>query len=401
MNEPAEGSETSSSSESPETGETCGVAEPAEPAGAAEPAESAEAADRPELEEGSSARSAAAASGAEPVLADAAPMEKSVHEAEEPAEAPVDQASAPEASEQIPDADQDAGMFPDHADPDSSARNVSPSTALDPLALNPTVLESSTLDSPALDSTLSAGLGEAVPETADGGETESSVQNEPLYNGIVELEQRTHTLPLPIQVWVPDREMALLLARQLVTLPERHLMRPDIPVQCTVAAGQMTLSMQELAGLEVGDVLLPEKYAASEGVVFLRLGQKSGWLCAVEGQTATITSLWQEPTEETTMEPMNQETAAPEGAVSAGIAVAELEVPVLFELERRMLTVQDVASLAPGYTFALGGDPLAPVTLTVNGKAVARGRLVDLNGTLGVQLTEVGAPESREGEGRA
>ena len=83
------------------------------------------------------------------------------------------------------------------------------------------------------------------------------------------------------------------------------------------------------------------------------------------------------------MSEQNAEAAAP-----GGVAVGELELPVVFELERRLLAVRDVEALAPGYTFALGCDALAPVTLTVNGRAVARGRLVDLNGTLGVQLTE-------------
>ena len=43
-----------------------------------------------------------------------------------------------------------------------------------------------------------------------------------------------------------------------------------------------------------------------------------------------------------------------------------------------------------GYTFAFGGDALAPVTLYANGKSVGKGRLVDLNGTLGVQVVSLG-----------
>ena len=38
----------------------------------------------------------------------------------------------------------------------------------------------------------------------------------------------------------------------------------------------------------------------------------------------------------------------------------------------------------------LGGDALAPVTLYANGKSVGKGRLVDLNGTLGVQVVSLG-----------
>ena len=34
-----------------------------------------------------------------------------------------------------------------------------------------------------------------------------------------------------------------------------------------------------------------------------------------------------------------------------------------FELERRLMTVRDVETLAPGYTFAFGGDALARAAL--------------------------------------
>ena len=36
----------------------------------------------------------------------------------------------------------------------------------------------------------------------------------------------------------------------------------------------------------------------------------------------------------------------------------------------------------------MGCDPAAPVTVRANGLAVARGRLVDVNGVPGVELTE-------------
>ena len=77
-------------------------------------------------------------------------------------------------------------------------------------------------------------------------------------------------------------------------------------------------------------------------------------------------------------------------APSEGVDTGELEVTLTFELERRLMTVRDVETLAPGYTFAFGGDALAPVTLYANGKSVGKGRLVDLNGTLGVQVVSLG-----------
>ena len=66
----------------------------------------------------------------------------------------------------------------------------------------------------------------------------------------------------------------------------------------------------------------------------------------------------------------------------------DLELRLSFELDRRIITVGELSSIAPGFTFPLTGaaDPL--VTVRANGKAVARGRIVDMDGTPGVQVTE-------------
>lgn len=65
-----------------------------------------------------------------------------------------------------------------------------------------------------------------------------------------------------------------------------------------------------------------------------------------------------------------------------------LEVRLVFELEERTITLGELSRLEPGYVFTLTADASAPVTITANGQAVAKGRLVDVNGAVGVQITE-------------
>ena len=96
------------------------------------------------------------------------------------------------------------------------------------------------------------------------------------------------------------------------------------------------------------------------------------------------------------------ETPAPENAApdAPGALVApgtsgkpldldNLEVTVAFELERRLMSLAEIAALTPGYTFPLAVDPSAPVTLRAGGQNIGSGRLVDLNGTLGVQIIAI------------
>ena len=197
--------------------------------------------------------------------------------------------------------------------------------------------------------------------------------------------------PIPVRLCLPDRESALELVERLDALPRRRALglAGDVPVPVGLEAGRMRLSVNELSSLEPDDVLLPETYPAREGRVTLRLCATSrslAFACSLTEGCATILSVLN-PEEG----PMSDENNTAAGAApSEGVDTGELEVTLTFELERRLMTVRDVETLAPGYTFAFGGDALAPVTLYANGKSVGKGRLVDLNGTLGVQVVSLG-----------
>ena len=77
-----------------------------------------------------------------------------------------------------------------------------------------------------------------------------------------------------------------------------------------------------------------------------------------------------------------------------------MELPVTFELASLSLRVEEVAALTPGYTFALSGDASSvPVFLRVGGRIAAKGRLVDVGGMPGVQITGMALDGDGNGEG--
>ena len=110
--------------------------------------------------------------------------------------------------------------------------------------------------------------------------------------------------------------------------------------------GRMRLSVNELSSLEPDDVLLPETYPAREGRVTLRLCATSrslAFACSLAEGCATILSVLN-PEEG----PMSDENNTAAGAApSEGVDTGELEVTLTFELERRLMTVRDVETLAP------------------------------------------------------
>ncbi len=229
----------------------------------------------------------------------------------------------------------------------------------------------------------------------------SEPQGKPAANAhlVLEFSDGTHDdPPVPVRVAIPDRQAALLLTDRLAALPDRAgttEKHPDLPVDMCVDAGSMRLSIRELSTLERGDILLPPDYPAAQGKLTLRpcppatgrapAAGAACVLCSVNDTHVTVLSAVTNPQEipMTTIDP--SATAAPaEG--QTGLDVGGIDIELCFELERRTMSVADLAALVPGYTFTLGCDPLAPVSLRVNGTIVGTGRLVDINGVLGVQV---------------
>lgn len=71
------------------------------------------------------------------------------------------------------------------------------------------------------------------------------------------------------------------------------------------------------------------------------------------------------------------------------ISVGNISVTVQFSLAQRAIPLQELQHINAGYVFALENDFLAPVTLFVNGKSIGKGKIVDINGTVGVQIVEI------------
>jgi len=191
---------------------------------------------------------------------------------------------------------------------------------------------------------------------------------------------------IPIRVGLPDAKTANALADRLFALP-RHgrdaaaeAVFADVLFPVGIVAGEMRLGAADLAALETGDILFPESYSAADGRVSLRLfaGRGAVWtaLCEVKDGMAAII---ENPTVSQEHPMSEQENHTRD----------DIEVTLSFELERRLMTLGDLCALAPGYTFALAADKSAPVSLCANGKVIGKGRLVDMNGNLGVQITEI------------
>lgn len=193
----------------------------------------------------------------------------------------------------------------------------------------------------------------------------------------VSRERETRTVVVGL---TPSDGAALTaLTTCLAKLPRRHdgfltEATGRIPVTFSVTAGFLDLRCEDVTRLTPGDVLFPTLWLpkSDKALVTLRSGRHP--LGTVEASLSGKT--------------LQLNDSFPAKDTAAMAELEKLDVRLTFELEERTLTVDDLKSLVPGYTFTLTTDADSPVTIRANGLAVARGRLVDVGGTLGVQITD-------------
>lgn len=182
----------------------------------------------------------------------------------------------------------------------------------------------------------------------------------------------------------------------------------SIKTQLVTEIGQIALNTNELASLEASDiVLLPDarlKFYGTElsGEIDVRLGLW-GELC-FNGDIITEDSAIKvilngatrnpsphsrpdyEKGNNMSRRPDNQQDEDQNDLASSAEYVQAVPVTVVVELGRRNMTVADVTRLRLGQIIDLRRTPSEPVELTIDGKSIGKGELVDIEGELGVRI---------------
>jgi type III secretion protein Q len=176
-----------------------------------------------------------------------------------------------------------------------------------------------------------------------------------------------------LALWLPQPQP--LLAK----LPPRpRQQRLPLPLTLTLQWGQMGLTMAELTSLAIGDVLLPSPHPL--------LGQQL--LVCIEGRPYAYCQ----------PHPQHLELTAMHNATAESLGPTELEqlpLQVSFEVGRQTLDWHTLTSLQPGVLIDLGTPIDGEVRIISNGHPLGVGRLVEIQGRLGVRI------ETLSGESQA
>jgi flagellar motor switch protein FliM len=86
---------------------------------------------------------------------------------------------------------------------------------------------------------------------------------------------------------------------------------------------------------------------------------------------------------------MDQESERRPDEAATDQLLRELPVEVVCELGRVTMTGRELLEMGPGAVIPVGRPLAGPVDLTVGGRVVARGELVDVEGEVGVRIIQL------------
>jgi type III secretion system YscQ/HrcQ family protein len=169
-------------------------------------------------------------------------------------------------------------------------------------------------------------------------------------------------------------------ARGAAGLFERRGRLEDAQVMLRLELGRTALKRADFAQLAAGDVVVFDRIGVRDprgGPVTLRLG-RGGFAARLDGEALTI----RDPFRLNFGASIMDETSSDQ-------LLGELPVEVVCELGRVTMSGRELLELRPGAVIPVGRPLAGPVDLTVGGRVVARGELVDVEGEIGVRITQM------------
>lgn len=176
----------------------------------------------------------------------------------------------------------------------------------------------------------------------------------------------------------------------------------DAGVQLCIEAGYGFLPSSAVVALAPSDIVVLDHFGpkpVTGGPVSLRVGQ-GAFTAHLDGSGLTIISSFHLRASAMATSDEKTDAASPEPALSpseSGLGPAppsehllrELPVQLTCEIGRITLSAREVLELRPGSVLPVGRPLAGPVDLTAGGRVIARGELVDVEGEIGIRITEV------------
>lgn len=204
-----------------------------------------------------------------------------------------------------------------------------------------------------------------------------------------------NTNPLPVVLHLDS--LALMLVGSLAQMAPKSAdpqSWDDLPVALELCIGETSLSLDQFKRIRTGGcIFLNESFLQSGQGLLLRtpIGHRQTWCVPATLDGLTLTLLAQPST-------MNTQTAANTDQDDASPNWDNMPVHLTFDVGRKTLTLAELRQLTEGQALPLDRPVQAGVTIRANGAVIGEGQLVDIDGQMGVLVSQLRAPSAAASE---
>lgn len=168
----------------------------------------------------------------------------------------------------------------------------------------------------------------------------------------------------------------------------------NLPLRCRLELGRTLLPARDARSLRTGDlVIIHERWCETGDAGTMRLvlttqggtpttGVPAAWRIELGGGRVHLIDAWSPPV---------TATAADNPASDTAVSLDAVPVSLSFDLGELLLPLAELRALAPGQSFDLGRPLAAAVQVRANGALIGWGELLEIDGRLGVALTQIGS----------
>lgn len=163
----------------------------------------------------------------------------------------------------------------------------------------------------------------------------------------------------------------------------------ELPVPISLWIGSTDICLSDFQCLETQDLILFDNSYSQEKQLVIKTKGAGQYLATMnpDNTLSLLNAL------ENTMSDIIDEPLVEETDTITQEAINELPVRMSFYMGETQITLEKLQSLDKGYLFDLGLDLSSAAIIKANGKTVGRGRLVDIDNRLGIQITEFNTME--------
>lgn len=164
-----------------------------------------------------------------------------------------------------------------------------------------------------------------------------------------------------------------------------------VVVDLVIEAGYGFLPSREVLGFSVGDIVMLDHFGPrpiTGGPVWLRLG-RGVFPGHLDGAGVTVLGSYYLRAHDMADPQTEPAAPSPETESLSDSLLRELPVQVTCEIGRVTLSAREILELRPGTVLPVGRPLAGPVDLTAGGRVLAHGELVDVEGEIGVRITEI------------